>query len=270
MKNILITGGTGFVGSNLVSFLKKKNFNINILDKKISRKFKHYKNVKLIKGDILDYNILEKLSIGCDTIYHFAALTNLQESLKKQKKYILNNYLGTVNVVKVSIKFNLNLIFASSAAVYPLNINKRKINERISFFPTNIYGLTKKLCEEYILNCKNELKKFTIFRFFNIYGKNQTGKINNYSSVIPKFINLAKMNQTLELYNKGQQSRDFIYIDDIINLCFKAGLKPANCILNLGSGKSIKILKIADYIKNIIKKGIIVNGTEKENYAKFS
>ena len=167
MKNILVTGGAGFIGSSLISFLKKKNFKIKIFDKKISRKFKNYKNIESIKGDILDYVTLEKISSGCDTIYHFAALTNVQESSVKQKKYILNNYIGTVNVVKVCIKFNLNLIFASSAAVYPLNISKNKINEKVSFFPNNTYGLTKKLSEEYILNCKNELKKFTIFRFFN-------------------------------------------------------------------------------------------------------
>ena len=270
MKNILITGGAGFIGINLVLFLKKKKFHVKIFDKKISRKFNNYKNIISIKGDILDYVSLEKISSSCDTIYHFAALTNVQESLEKKKKYILNNYIGTINVVKVCIKFNLNLIFASSAAVYPLNINKKKINEKVCFFPNNTYGLTKKLSEEYILNCKNELKKFTIFRFFNVYGKKQFGKINNYSSVIPKFIELAKNNKTLELYNRGYQSRDFVYIDDVIDLCFKAGLKPANCILNLGSGKSIKIFKLANYIKKIIKSGKIVIGKDKENDAKYS
>ncbi len=267
MKNILITGGLGFIGTNLIDRIQNiKNINIKVVDNNKKKKFKN-KRIELIHGDILDKKLIIKASNGCDTIYHFAALTNVRDSLKYPNKYFSNNYIGTINLVNAAIKNKSNLIFASSAAVYPLDI-KNKINEKIDFYPSNSYGLSKKLSENYILSKKKELKKFTIFRFFNVYGKRNINK--NYSSVIPTFIKIAKQNKSMKVNNGGNQTRDFIHVSDVVEVCFKAGLVSTNKIINLGTGTATKIVVLAKSVKKILKKGKISKGDQVLNDAKYS
>ena len=167
MKNILITGGLGFIGTNLINKLQnKKGINIKVIDNNTKKKIKN-KKIKLTYGDVLDKKLVSKISNNCDTIYHFAALTDVRDSLKYPKKYLLNNYIGTINIVNAAIKNKSNLIFASSAAVYPLNI-KEKINEKIDFYPSNSYGLSKKLSENYIIR-KKKRSKNTLFLDFLMF-----------------------------------------------------------------------------------------------------
>lgn len=269
MKKILITGGLGFVGSNLISKLELlKSVKINVIDKDKSKIFQN-KKINLIRGDILDEKILGIASKNCDTIFHFAALTNIQDSLKNPKKYFLNNLIGTTNVVNAAIKNNSNLIFASSAAVYPLNV-KKKISENYEFYPSNAYGLSKKLAEEYILSNKKKIKNFTIFRFFNIYGKRNTNK--NYSGVITEFIKNTKKNKKMIINNGGKQVRDFINVDDVVQLCIEAANKKTNTVVNLGTGVPVRILDLAKTIKKIFKKGKIKISKKRKNHgdARFS
>ena len=264
MKNVLITGGLGFIGKKLCNLLVKENIKVTLFDKKNSN-IKNSKILKFINGDILNFELLNKVASNCDTIFHFAAYTNVQESLKFPKKYYLNNFIGTANVVEICIKNNLNLVFSSSAAVYPLNI-KKKISEHFSHYPTNPYGLTKKLSEDYIISNKERLKKFSILRFFNVYGKKQMTS-NHYSSVIPKFISRAKTNDKMTINNSGKQKRDFIYIDDLVNICKLAAQNPSNSILNVGTGQSTSVIKLANMIKKILGKGKISKGKKIKNDA---
>ncbi len=267
MKNILITGGLGFIGTNLINKLQnKKGINIKVIDNNTKKKIKN-KKIKLTYGDVLDKKLVSKISNNCDTIYHFAALTDVRDSLKYPKKYLLNNYIGTINIVNAAIKNKSNLIFASSAAVYPLNI-KEKINEKIDFYPSNSYGLSKKLSENYIIRKKKKIKKYTIFRFFNVYGKKNDK--SNYSSVIPTFIKIAKQNKSMKINNGGNQTRDFIHVNDVAEVCIKAGSTNTKKLINLGTGKSIKIIALAKLIKKILNTGKISKGKKVLNDAKYS
>ena len=131
MKKALVTGGAGFVGSNLVNKLIEKKIETIVIDNLSSGKKKNLnKKAKFIKGNILNKNLLTKISKNCDVIFHLAAMTNIQESIKDPKNCIKCNIEVTLNVIDACLKNNSKLVFASSSAVYPLQ-GKKKFDEKI-------------------------------------------------------------------------------------------------------------------------------------------
>lgn len=269
MKKVLVTGGAGFVGSNLVNRLIDLNIETIVIDNLSSGK-RHNVNqkAKFYNGDIINKKLLIKISKGCDLIFHLAAMTNIQQSIAYPSECIKNNIIGTSNVIEACLINNLRLVFASSCAIYPLNYNK-KINENVITNPITPYAISKKISEDLILFYKNKLKQYTILRCFNIYGKGQNPN-SIYSAVIPKFIDLAKKNRFLSIYNDGSQCRDFIDVRDVVNIYIKSSTKKINGIFNVGTGKTTKIKDLAKYIIKKIGKGKIRKGKKNFLDAKYS
>tara|TARA_A100001011_G_C14297943_1_gene839365 strand:+ start:2012 stop:2902 length:891 start_codon:yes stop_codon:yes gene_type:complete len=259
MKKIIVTGGAGFVGSYLVREFTKKNYKVIVVDNLSEGKKRAIdKKAHFFKKDILDKKFLFKISKNCDAIFHLAAMTNIQKSIRYPKKCMEINLKGTKNVVDACILNNCNLIFASSSAVYPINY-KKKITESIKTNPLSPYGISKREAEKFILLRKKKLPQYSILRFFNIYGKGQNPN-SFYSSVIPKFLKQAKNNGILKINNDGNQSRDFININDVIKIYKKIYYKRLSGVFNVGSSKAIKINFLANYIVKKIGKGKIVKG----------
>lgn len=256
-KRVLITGGAGFIGSNLAHYLLKKKYSVNIIDNLSNGERKNIpKNVRFLKGDITKINDLEKIVKNCNIIFHLAAKSALQETISEPNKCMSNNILGTANIINLCVKKKILLIFASTCAVYPLN-KKKKFSENDYVGNATPYSISK-LSSEFLINFYFKQKKLkgNILRFFNVYGNNQKAN-SEYSAVIPKFILAAKSNKNLLLNNNGKQTRDFIHVSDICRALHIASLKPINQTFNVGSGKETSIKELANEIIKQTGKGKI-------------
>ena len=224
MKKILITGGAGFIGSSLCKFLLKKKYQIVVYDNLSTGKLNNLpKNIKFIKADIRNKKLLIKHFDKFKYVIHLAAKSALQETIGNPSECIDINILGTQNILDMCLKHNSKLIFASTCAVYPLDLKKKAREEDEGGFITP-YSISKISSEKLIeFYAKKKGLKAIVLRFFNVYGKNQNAN-SQYSGVIAKFIKRAKNNLNLELYNGGVQKRDFIHVNDVCEAIYKSGV----------------------------------------------
>lgn len=258
MKNILITGGAGFVGTHLSNYLSKKN-NVTVIDNLSNgNKSGLIPKVKFIKGDIRDDLLISKLLKKNDYVLHLAAMVRLRESIENPLECFSINVDGTINLVLNSLKNKVKkFIFASSCAVYPLNI-KTKLKESMSSSGSTPYSISKVVSENLIkFYLENTSVKYNCLRFFNIYGEGQSAD-SEYAAVIPSFLDKFRKNENLIIYGDGNQTRDFINVHDVVKY-YEIFLKSnkINGTFNIGSGKSLSINKLAEYFilknKNLTK-----------------
>ena len=261
---ILVTGGAGFVGSNLANELSKNN-EVFVLDNLYTGKKENLnRKIKLIKGDDTDYGAVEKTIRGMDYVFHFAALTSGEYSLKNPKEVFNVNTFGTYNVLKASLKNKVKkVIYASTAGVYGDSPELTK-KETMKPEPKTPYAFSK-LNSEYLCSAFSKLGLKTIYlRFFNIYGPNQNLN-SDYSAVIPIFINNALKNKPLKLENQGKQTRDFIFVKDVVDACTLA-IKKGHGVYNVCSGKEITVKELAENIKKLVKSSSrMINAPERKN-----
>ena len=247
----IITGGAGFIGSNLAEHLVNIGHKVVVLDNFVSgnkSNLSHLKkkNLKIIKIDISNSKNLDKYFKGTDYIFHLAALAQIIPSIKYPKKYFKNNVIGTIKVLEAAKKVKIKkFIYAASSSCYgvPKNIPTSE-NDEIDL--RNPYAVTKFVGEEIVMKYASMFKMPNIsFRFFNVYGPrlNISGQ---YSAVIGNFLSQTKKNKKLTIVGDGKQTRDFIHVDDLANAFIKViKSKKVNKIYNLGSGKKTSINLIA-------------------------
>ncbi len=258
--NIFITGGAGFLGSHLTQFLIDQGHIVTIFDNFTNSNSKIFLNddkVKLIEGDIINYSKLSKSMNDIELVIHLAAQISVKDSLKNPKNTIKINVDGTQNLLKSCIENKIkNFIAASSAAIFG-DQSVMPLTEESSKNPISPYGKSKLLMEEKILEfSKQNNFNSIILRFFNLYG---LGQSIQYAGVITKFLENIKNNSNLMIYGTGEQTRDFIHVDDAIST-FDLAIKNINQkigeIYNVGSGQSITILELAQSILQISKKNL--------------
>ncbi len=222
---ILITGSSGFVGTYLV--------------KKLSNKHQIIKYDLKEGQDVLNSELLSKKLKGVDLVIHLAAFISAQESWERPMDYIRNNALGTLSVVDCSIKSSVKkIIFFSSAAV--------KVK------PLTPYAVSKINAEEIVKLYSNQVN-VVIVRPENIYGLGQKA---NYGYVIHNFIKAIKFGEDIKIYGSGNQSRDFVYIDDVVNTVEKLvdlDIKSGS-VIGLGTGRETKIIDLAKLVMKVVNK----------------
>ena len=272
----VITGGAGFIGSNLTDHLVRIGHKVVVLDNFVSGKksnLSHHKkkDVKIIKDDISNSKNLEKYFKGADYIFHLAALAEVIPSIKNPKKYFKNNVIGTLKVVEAAKKVNIKkLIYAASSSCYG-NPKKFPTSEKDKINLNNPYAATKFIGEEIIRKYADMFKMPNIsFRFFNVYGPrlNVSGQ---YTAVIGNFLSQKKNNIPLTIVGNGKQTRDFIHVDDLVSAFIKViKSRYVKKIYNIGSGKRTSINTIAS-IFNGKKKFIPIRpGEPKDSLANIS
>lgn len=264
---ILITGGLGFIGSNLATRLSKKNHRIVILDNLNSiyggNEFNIFDankdNIRTVKGDVRDKNLISSLVSDCDVVFHFAAQVSYIDSLNMVYDDSDINSVSTLNILESirETKRNIPVFFTSSRLVYGKIDNLA--NEKSHTTPLSIYGIHKLTSERYLdIYHKNFGIPYVILRLSNPYGIKQQMKHSKYS-MTGWFIRQAMEGKTINIFGDGNQMRDYIYIEDIINaiLLIFNNENNYNTIYNLGYGNSIMFKEMVTKIVNIVKNGHI-------------
>ncbi len=262
MKKILITGSSGYIGSCLYKFLKKKKFNLIGIDKKKSK----IQNIKFEQINILNKNKLHKFfnkEKDIDTIIHLAGESTI-DNIYKKNNYVVNNVQVTKNILNIAKEFKINkFIFSSTAAVY--QSTNKKITEKNIIKPNNIYGKTKLDCERLI---KNQNLNYFIFRFFNVcssFFEEKVGEMHSPEThLIPIIINKMLKHKKLKIYGSNYNTkdgtciRDYIHIKDLCNAHYlaikKLNKKSIQETINLGTGKGFSTLEIVKAVKKLSNK----------------
>ena len=267
MKTILITGGAGFIGRNLINYFSEKNYKIILIDNLSSgyNNFSSNKKIIFIKGSINNSNVLsEAFAHKPYYVIHLAALFANQNSVEHPSKDLMTNGIGTIKILEWSKKIGVKkLIYASSSCVYG---NKKIMKESDNLMPGTPYAISK-LIGEYYSKFWSEYYNLNIIvvRLFNVYGPGDfPGK---YRSVVPNFIKSAINKENLNITGTGNETRDFTYIVDVVRIFGKLiKIKSKKFeIINIGSGKPEKIINIAKLINKISNnpKKIIFKKTRK-------
>jgi len=258
MKKILITGGAGNIGSALVErLLEERDTKITVVDNlSTGSKSKLPKNsgtFKFIKADVNCRKEISEIMLAnhFDYVFHYAAMVGVKRTQENPVK-VLEDIQGIKNVLELSKNTGVKrFFFSSSSEVYgepvviPQNEQTTPLNSRVPYAVVKNVGeaFCRSFYQEYGLN-------YTIFRFFNTYGPNQTTDF-----VIAKFITQALKNEDITIYGNGAQTRTFCYVKDNVDTCVKAlnENKIVNDVINVGGAKTFSILELAETIIKITK-----------------
>ena len=250
---IIVTGGAGFIGSNLVDFLVKKKHKVIVIDNfstglKNNLKLSQNK-VKIINKDISSNKNLDKIFNGVDYVFHMAGLADIVPSIEKPESYFKSNVLGTFNVLEACRKNKIKkIIYAASASCYGLP-KKFPTNEISKINVKYPYAFTKWQGEELVKHWFEIYKlPYISMRFFNVYGP-RSRTSGAYGAVFGVFLAQKVAKRPLTVVGSGKQTRDFIHITDIVEALYKAAFsKVKGKIYNVGSGKETSVNKIANLI----------------------
>lgn len=245
---ILITGGAGFIGSHIAEHYQGIADEIRVLDNLRTGYKKNLDGLKVtfIEGSITDRELVKKAVEGVDYIFHMAALVSVPESMSKIDETIELNCRGLLNVLEEASEAGVKkLVLASSAAIYGDNPTVPKL-ETMYPEPKSPYAITK-LDGEYYLNMFRSIGKINTaaVRFFNVFGPRQDPK-GAYAAAVPIFIEKAVKGEDITVYGDGTQTRDFIYVKDIVGaLTFAAEHPEVTGVFNAGYGGQITIEDLA-------------------------
>jgi len=256
-RRVLITGGAGFIGSNLARNLCRDN-QVTILDDLSSGSLENLREildqVNFIQGSIVKNDTLENIFRGMDVVVHLAAIASVNQSIENPALVNDVNITGTLNVLIAARNNKVKkFVFASSAAVYGNQISL-PIKETAVLDPQSPYAVTK-ITGEYYCDVFNKIfdLQTTCLRYFNVFGPKQNPN-SHYSSVISKFISLMSQDKQPTIFGDGTQTRDFVFINDIVDATIKASESDLTGVFNVGSGSSTTINALAKDINLIMGK----------------
>ena len=269
MLKILVTGGAGFIGRNLVSFLLKEN-KVIVYDNLSNSSQSDVeplveKGATFVNGDISDFQTLKKSSESCDLIIHLAAKSGVADSIKNPGITLKVNVDGTENVLQCCAKNEIKkFIFASSAAVY--SDSEKPIDENSDTNSPSPYGKSKLAAEKLIKDYSLEFQIDSIcLRMFNVFGKGQNA---HYAGVITRFVENILQEKPIQINGDGKQTRDFVSILDVVD-AFECAIKniigKRGNIYNIGCGESVTINHLAEILEKIVGNKITINHVERNN-----
>jgi nucleoside-diphosphate-sugar epimerase len=260
MSNVLVTGGAGFIGSNLAEALLRIGHQVRILDNFSTGKRGNlvfdetYPFFEIIEGDICDLNICQKAMEGMEYVFHEAALPSVQRSVEDPMTSNTVNAGGTLNLLIAARDSGVKrVIYAASSSAYGDTPTLPK-SEAMVPNPLSPYALQKFIGEEY---CRLFFQLYGLetisLRYFNIFGPKQDPN-SLYSAVIPRFIDALVSNRPPVIYGDGEQSRDFTYIDNVVqaNLLAMNAKKTSGEVVNIACGKRVSLNQLLKILQDII------------------
>lgn len=258
MARYLVTGGAGFIGSNIVQELLKNGEYVRVLENfstgRIENLAPFLKNIELIEGDIRDYHIVLRATRQIDFVLHQAALPSVPRSVNDPITTSQVNIQGTLNILYAALESRVKrVVFASSSSVYGDSTLGAK-EETLPPNPKSPYAISKLAGENY---CKIFHQLYgletVVLRYFNVFGPRQNPN-SQYAAVIPKFLALMRKGQSPQIYGDGKQSRDFTYVYNnvLANLMACEAPNVAGKIFNIGCGATFSLLELVEALNDIL------------------
>ncbi len=230
----LVTGGAGFIGSHLTAALLQQGHEVVVLDNFSTGKKENLpKGVKIIEGDIKDDNDVSRAISGCKVVFHLAAIIEARST--DEDAVFNNNFLGSRVVFDAAKQAGVKIIFASSTAVYGETKNS---SEESECHPISLYGKSKLKAEKI---CPEES---FIVRLFNVYGPGGHSVVNKFVKLIPSY-------KEVTVYGHGNQTRDYIYVDDVVNALL-LGIENSGTY-NVGTGKDVSVIELINMISEMTR-----------------
>jgi len=250
----LVTGGSGFIGSNVVSLLYSEGYEVVVLDNLssgYSENLDDYPEVELVVGDVRDEKLTKKLAAGADVIFHLAASVGNMRSIENPIEDAEVNLIGTLRVLEAAKAAGVpKIVHTSSAAIYG-QLRTMPIREDHPLEPDSPYGASKlageKACLAY---ARMYAMNITCLRYFNVYGINQ--RYDAYGNVVPIFAQKMLTGQPITVDGDGEQTRDFVNVGDVAMANYKAAMAPgATGAYNIGSGERITINSLVELLSKV-------------------
>lgn len=262
MKKVIVTGGAGFIGSHLTEELVRQGYQVIILDDLSTGRLENIElvlkkeNVDFIQGSITDLPLLRELFHGVEYVFHQAALSRVPRSIDDPLTANEVNIRGTLNVLMAAREKRVRkVVYASSSSVYgdALALPQR---EDMPPNPLSPYAVTK-LAGEYYCNIFRQIYGLSTvcLRYFNVYGSRQDPQ-SQYAAAVPAFTERVSQNLPPVIFGDGEQSRDFTFIQNVVQANILAAVKNAEGVYNIGSGKSVTINQLAKAILNLAQKDL--------------
>lgn len=246
---VLVTGGAGFVGTEVVTQLILKGYQVTVLDKQEKPDKSIFNNVKYIKGDIQNAARCVMACAGQDYVIHLAAKPRIPESFVDPDSYFENNVNGTRSVLTAAAAVGIRkFVYASSSSIYGNNPTPQKPYNKPD--PLNYYAMTKLFGEHLCKQYKNMFGlNYNVLRFFTVYSENQPSGDNGL--MIAKFARMAKEGTPLTIHGDGEYRRDYIHVSDVANACIASmESKVKSEIFNVGTGTNIAVNAVVEILRN--------------------
>lgn len=263
---ILVTGGAGFIGSHLVDALLEDGYSVRVLDDLSTGKLANLPvdraRLSLVVGDVADAPTVARAAKDCSAVVHLAAVASVQASVEDPVATHQSNFVGTLNICEAMRQTGAKrVVFASSAAIYGNNGEGTAITEDTPKAPLTPYAADK-LASEHCLDFYRRQHGLepVILRFFNIYGPRQDPS-SPYSGVISIFSERAWNNLPLTVYGDGEQTRDFVYVEDLVKVLVQALAEPRvdSKPVNVGFNRSISINDLAATLSIVLDRPLTLN-----------
>lgn len=249
---VLITGGAGFIGSHLVSYLVSQGNEVVVLDNLLrGNKIEPsvFEQITFVEGDVKDAALVNELSKGCQHIYHLAAILGVDIVADNPVETMDTEVIGTRNVVNAALKNNVKkVIYASTSGVYGHTAIEKSVDEDLMIDPRTSYAMAKRYNEIYLKAVYEEKGLESIsLRFFNVYGARQDQRM-----VIPRFFEQAKNNEPITVFGTGKQTRDFTNVNETVKAAVLLAEKSRGSeIYNIANETEMTIYELAHFIKDI-------------------
>jgi len=249
--NVLVTGGAGFIGSNLVERLIKDGHNVAIIDNLSTGKRDNlHKDAEFFELDISDFDAIKPVFENKDVVFHIAAIPRLTRSIEDPASTFKSNVTGTLNVLLAARDGQvMRFVYSASSSAYGFQ-DKMPLSEDMPAKPLNPYGLSKYIGEELCAQFTNFYGFDTIsLRYFNVYGPHMDIE-GEYSTVIGKFLRLKAEGKPLTIIGDGKQTRDFTNVKDVVeaNVLASQIAGAGGEVINIGAGDNHSVQEIADII----------------------
>lgn len=252
MSKVAVTGGAGFIGSNLVSRLIAEGHEVVVVDDLSTGLFSNIKNqaCEFRELSITDFGLLNSAIKDCETIFHLGARGSVPRSIKNPVATHAVNATGTLNILEIARESGAHVLFSSSSSVYGRNLQLPK-DESMWLGPMTPYAASKLAAEGYVQAYASAYRvPTTLLRFFNVFGPRQRPD-HEYAAVLPKWIWLAMHNQPIQVFGDGMASRDFTYVDTVLDVAMTAMNQKviSDGAINLAYGNRISLNETINLLK---------------------